>query len=331
MINNGSSIVAVCETSSDGRIKNVSKEIISEGKRLAEITGESLTALVSTDKSLDFNDLYRCGADKIVVIKKERDDYFDVEADSFLFSQAITDIKPSIVLFGATDYGRIVAPKVAALCRCGITADCTAFDINENGKLIQIRPALGGNILAHIISPEKMPQMASVRPSVFKALENFTDKGSLEEISIALPKHRKIVKELERVVLESKEEGKIENANIIVSAGYGIKSKDLLDQVYRFAQLIGGAAGCSRRLVDSGWMSHSRQVGQSGKTVSPDIYIAIGISGASQHLAGMKTSAKIIAVNSDSNAEIFSVADIGFVMDAGVWLKKSIELLERNL
>ena len=146
-----------------------------------------------------------------------------------------------------------------------------------------------------------------------------------------LPSVRKIVTEINRISIEPDEHSNIEDAKIVVSVGNGIKNRETLKQIYRFTELIGGTVGCSRRVVESGWFPHSRQVGQSGKTVSPDIYIAIGISGASQHLAGMKTSAKIIAVNSDRNADIFSVADIGFVMDAKLWLKRSIEILERNL
>ncbi len=324
-------IVAVCETDGNEKLKNVSFEIISEGKRLADITGEKVTAVVMAEKKPELSDIYACGADEIVFVRKVSSLLYDIESESWLASKVIEKIKPSVVLFGATDYGRILAPKVAAICRCGITADCTSFEINENKKLVQIRPALGGNILAHIISPHTMPQMASVRPSVLKKMK--TEKevtGHFVEVSFDIPENRKKVKELKRESFEANDDDKIENGRIIVAAGSGVTSRETLQLMNNFAKLIGGVSGCSRKLVESGWMPHSKQVGQSGKTVSPDIYIAIGISGASQHLAGMKTSGKIIAVNNDADADIFSVADIGFVMDGNLWLKEMMKFLENR-
>jgi electron transfer flavoprotein alpha subunit len=332
VVDKNSDVVAVCEVSNDDYLKKVSYEIISEGRKLADKTGGKLIALILSEMMVDVADIYSFGAHNVVFVKKEKGSLFNIETDAFLTAESIKKLRPSIVLFGATDYGRILAPKVAAICRCGITADCTDFDINENGKLVQIRPALGGNILAHIISPSTMPQMASVRPSVFKTFRRNRSliKDSLTEFSFDVPVSRKKVKVLDRLILQTKDEEKIEDAQIVVSAGLGIKNKETLELLYKFSELIGGVPGCSRRLVDSGWMPHSKQVGQSGKTVSPDIYIAIGISGASQHLAGMKTSGKIIAVNIDENADIFSVADIGFLMEADLWLKEMTGFLENR-
>lgn len=317
-------IMVFGEHDGDQTLKNVSFELISKAVEISDITGEKVVSVCFCDSS-DINEMAKFGAQEIVVIKRKNRSVLDIEADTSSAVQIIEKYRPSKVLFGATDLGRILAPKVAARLKCGRTADCTEFSINEKGKLVQIRPALGGNILAHIVSPDTYPQMASVRPSVFKTKERvvpfkkvyFTpDEEVLPEIS---------VENISKV--EDPVEVKIEDASRVISVGVGVKQKTL-KKVFKFADIIGASVSCSRKVVEAGWLPHSVQVGQSGKTISPDLYIALGISGASQHLAGMKTSDKIIAVNNDPDADIFSVAHKGFVTDVEKWLDMALEQAE---
>lgn len=315
-----SGLVVFCEVDSNGSLKNISFELVSEGLRISSATGDRVIAAVISEKVPDISLLERSGVAEIVLVNRSCKGIFNIGTDARTASKIIRKYSPSIVLFGATDQGRVLAPMVAADLKCGITADCTGFDIDKNGRLVQIRPALGGNILAHIISPSSDPQMASVRPAVFR--NEIVPSGKRAEITFidAVECDSRVI--LKKTVgLEVNECDKIENAKIVVALGTGVRSKEDILQFDDFAKSIGGVLACSRKVVEAGSMPHSRQVGQSGKTISPEIYIAVGISGAPQHLAGMKTASKIIAVNIDRNAEIFSIADAGFVMDAMEWLK----------
>ncbi|HOG42633.1 MAG TPA: electron transfer flavoprotein subunit alpha/FixB family protein [bacterium] len=325
-------IIVFCENDRLARYCKVTFELLSVARSLAENRGFSVIAVSFKGHSEGSDALFASGADEVIEPHwTEKEGLFNLETVTHIASEVIRKLDPVIVLFGATDLGRVLAPKVAANVRCGITADCTGFEINKDGKLVQIRPALGGNILAHIISPERLPQMATVRPGVFKVKEFFNHERPIEKMFFEIPNTRRHVIENSRVSNMSAECEKIEDAKIIVAVGHGVRSKELLKKIEDFAKSIGGVCACSRKIVESGWMEHSRQVGQSGKTISPDIYIAIGISGAVQHLAGMKTSMKIIAVNTDANAEIFSVAHTGFVMDASIWLEKATEFFTKKV
>ena len=315
-----SGIAVVCSVETDGSFKNVSFELLGAARDLAAKTGESVIALACADENCDVSALKDFGADKVFVLSHRKAGIFELEADVLAISSIISEISPSTVLFPATDYGRVLAPEVAARLHCGITADCTDFDIDENDRLVQIRPALGGNIMAHIISPSTLPQMATARPSVFKKreckVENFEKNIVRNDFS-----------ELAERVLKLKENSiitscsaKIEDASVVVSVGSGVSSRELLKRFGDFAASIGGVLACSRKIVEKGWLEQPRQVGQSGKTITPEIYFAIGISGAVQHLAGMKSSGFIVAVNTDKSAEIFNYSDLGFVMDAEEWL-----------
>jgi len=319
-------IMVFCELDEDLKLKKVSLELLSKAIELSEITGEKVIC-VSLIYSESLRFLSKYGAGEIVVVKRARKSFFDVEGDADAGAQIIEKYKPSKVFFGATDIGRVLAPKIAARLHCGITADCTEFSINENGKLVQIRPALGGNILAHIVSPETFPQMATVRPSVFKTTENEVPF----EMTDFIPEDIELSKvvEIAREKIKTTGETKIEDALKVIAIGIGLRKK-VLPKVMKLADMLGAAVACSRKVVEEGWLSHSVQVGQSGKTISPDLYIALGISGASQHLAGMKTSAEIIAVNNDPEADIFSVAHKGFVMDVEKWLDTMILKLEKE-
>lgn len=315
-----SGIAVVCSVETDGSFKNVTFELLGAARDLAAKTGESVIALACADENCDVSALKDFGADKVFVLSHRKAGIFELEADVMAVSSIISEISPSTVLFPATDYGRVLAPEVAARLHCGITADCTDFDIDAEGRLVQIRPALGGNIMAHIISPSTLPQMATARPSVFKKRESKVENFEKNIV-------RNDFAELAERVLKLKENSiitsgfaKIEDASVVVSVGSGVSSRELLKRFGDFAASIGGVLACSRKIVEKGWLEQPRQVGQSGKTITPEIYFAIGISGAVQHLAGMKSSGFIVSVNIDKSAEIFNYSDLGFVMDAEEWL-----------
>jgi electron transfer flavoprotein alpha subunit len=317
-------ILVFCEDC-EGRFKNVTFELLSKACEISEVIGEKVTAVTFCDTD-DLLRLAQYGADEIVVINTESGTFSDIETNIDSAVQIITKYSPSMVFFGATDIGRIVAPGVAAQLRCGITADCTEFSINKEGKLVQIRPALGGNILAHIVSSDTYPQMATARPSVFRPV---VKKVSFRKTVIT--PESKSVRQISLLKVKKRDaaaENKIEDALKVISVGIGLKQK-ILPKVWKLAGLIGATVSCSRKVVEAGWLPHSVQVGQSGKTISPELYIALGISGASQHLAGMKTSKEIIAVNSDPDADIFSVAHTGFAADVDKWLDAVIASIEK--
>ena len=315
-----SGIAVVCSVETDGSFKNVTFELLGAARSLAEKTGESVIALACADENCDVSVLKDFGADKVFVLSHRKAGVFELEADVMAVSSIISEISPSTVLFPATDYGRVLAPEVAARLHCGITADCTDFDIDAEGRLVQIRPALGGNIMAHIISPSTLPQMATARPSVFKKreckVENFEKNIVRNDFSELA---ERVLKLKENSIITG-DSAKIEDAKIVVSVGSGVSSRELIQRIGDFAKSIGGVLACSRKIVEKGWLEQPRQVGQSGKTITPEIYFAIGISGAVQHLAGMKSSGFIVAVNIDKSAEIFNYSDLGFVMDAEEWL-----------
>jgi electron transfer flavoprotein alpha subunit len=296
--------------------RNVTLELLSEGRKLADKLGEPLAALVLGRNVTDFiKTLSAYGADKIYVAEHEVLERYNSEGYADVLTGLIAKYKPSVVLFGATINGRDLAPRIAARLRIGLTADCTGLEIDEEGRLIQIRPAFGGNIMASILSRTR-PQMATVRPNVMKMGEpDWTRKAEIERINVMIdPKARRtrvvdIVKEVaDRAV-------NIEEADIIVSGGRGLGSPENLKLMRELAEALGGAVGASRPIVDSGWLPHHQQVGQTGKTVSPKLYVAVGISGAIQHLVGMQTSDIIIAINKDPEAPIFKVATMGVVGD----------------
>lgn len=239
--------------------------------------------------------------------------YYSDETYTEVLAKLIFERKPEIVLIGATPIGRSLAPRLAARLRTGLTADCTELKIDEAKNLVQIRPAFGGNIMAAIIS-KRRPQIATVRPRVMKPLPPEGQRKGVIEIIENLSTIKPKTKRLDFLKETSSGPG-IEEANIIVSGGRGLKSPEGFRLLEELASLLGGAVGSSRACVDSNWISHLHQVGQTGKTVSPKLYIACGISGAIQHIAGMRTSDCIVAINKDAEAPIFDIATYGIVGD----------------
>lgn len=307
--------VAVYIEQRGNAIAGVSYEMLGEGRKLADALGEKLIAvLIGGGMREQAESLIKFGADKVIYYDGASCANFQDDVYAHVMADAIATEKPSIVLAGATAIGRSFIPKVAAMVYGGLTADCTKLEIDtEKRLLLGTRPAFGGNLMATIICPHHRPQMATVRHKVMKpATRNDQRTGTVEvrvvDQATVAPRTSiiDIVKEVESTV-------NITEADIIVSGGRGMQNSENFTMLRDLAEVLGGAVGASRAAVDSGWMPYSHQVGQTGKTVCPKLYIACGISGAVQHLAGMQSSDFIIAINKDPEAEIFNYANLGIV------------------
>ncbi|WP_315523276.1 electron transfer flavoprotein subunit alpha/FixB family protein [Fusobacterium massiliense] len=262
-------------------------------------------------------ELVEFGADKVLVVDRPELKLFDTEAYTQVLNSVITTEKPEIVLFGATTLGRDLAPRVSSRLATGLTADCTKLELlkDKERQLGMTRPAFGGNLMATIVSPDHRPQMATVRPGVMKKIAKLEGReGQIVDFSVELDTSKLKVKVLD-VVKEGGNKVDISEAKILVSGGRGVGAKQNFELLEDLAKEIGGIVSSSRAQVDAGNMPHDRQVGQTGKTVRPEVYFACGISGAIQHVAGMEESEFIIAINKDRFAPIFSVSDLGIVGD----------------
>ncbi|MBI4350531.1 MAG: electron transfer flavoprotein subunit alpha [Elusimicrobia bacterium] len=313
------------------KIKQVTFELLSAARRLADELGEDVCAVLLTDKDHNYEkELGAYGADKVYLL--EHDELFEYNTD--IFSSVIVGLvtchKPSIMLYGASIQGRDLAPRVAATLYVGLTADCTGLAIKD-GLLLQSRPAFGGNIMADILAPKSRPQMSTVRPNVMKMNEPVLGRSAVVvRESVKIDKSLRRVKVVERKISHDAGSVKIENAGVIVSGGRGMKTKEKFRQLEELSKLLGGAVGASRAAVDLGFKEKAHQVGQSGTTVSPKLYLAFGISGAVQHIVGMKASDVIVAVNKDPNAPIFNVAKYGIVGDVHEIVPRLIEALKKD-
>jgi electron transfer flavoprotein alpha subunit len=309
-------------------IQNVSLELIGIGKELAENLNQKVTAVLLGNEVKEIEKLGYYGADNIIYAEDEELDIYMTEPYTKVLKEVIEDKKPEIVLFGATAIGRDVAPRLAGRIHTGLTADCTKLEINEdNNDLMMTRPAFGGNIMATIECPDHRPQMATVRPGVMKKADKDTTKRvEIEKFSVKIEEKDKTYEILE-VVEEKTNKIDIQEANILVSGGRGVGNPDNFKLLEDTAQILGGVVSSSRAAVDSDWMPKEVQVGQTGKTVRPDLYIACGISGAIQHLAGMEESEFIVAINKDETAPIFEASDVGIVGD----LNKVLPALNQEL
>jgi electron transfer flavoprotein alpha subunit len=309
--------------------RRVVHELLTHGRRLAEHLGQPLVAVALGDNRLaGLERLCHQGADRVICCRHELLGRYSTDGFTTVLAAVVAKEKPSVLLFGATPTGRDLAPRVAARLRLGLTADCTGLAIDEQGQLVQTRPAFGGNIMASIVTPYTRPQCASVRPNVFSADAPDEHRPvTVQDFPVTLSKaaiRTRVVEELPTAEVGEK----IEEARILVSAGRGCGEPSNLDLVRRLAQRLGGAMAGSRAIVELGWIPHTLQVGQSGTTVGPDLYIAVGISGAVQHIVGMSSSKKIIAINKDPDAPIFKIADIGIVGDALHILPKLLETIK---
>ncbi|MCX5749814.1 MAG: FAD-binding protein [Candidatus Saganbacteria bacterium] len=302
----------------EGQVQSVALELLAEARKLAHTLKEEVAAVLLGNDSIkdSVNSLIESGADKVYLATDPLLKNYLTEPYTEVIVDLIKMYKPEIVLLGATTTGRDLASRIAGQIRVGLTADCTGLDIDPDKKILrQTRPAFGGNIMATIISPDYRPQMATVRPKVFKKLpKDQNRKGRIIEFKPKISRKALRTKLIE-IIRSTEQKVNLAEAEIIVSGGRGIGCAENFRLVQDLADTIGGAVGASRATVDAGWISQFHQVGQTGKTVSPKLYIACGISGAIQHLAGMSSSDIIVAINKDPYAPIFGVATYGIVGD----------------
>lgn len=339
----------------DGNIAKVTMELLGEATKLAGELGEKVYAVLMGDQIKDKSqDLIEHGADGVIVVEDPMLAEYVTEPYAKALTAVIKNYDPNIVLFGATSIGRDLAPRVAARVHTGLTADCTRLDVDMNEyfeflhatsnadtdaiekrlgmddkTLKMTRPAFGGNVMATIRCADHRPQMATVRPGVMKKLDVQAGKeGTVEEFKVEFEAADMNVT-IKEVVRETKKAVDITEAKVLVSGGRGIGSPEFFDELQKVADLLGGEISSSRANVDAGWIARDRQVGQTGKTVRPDLYLACGISGAIQHIAGMESSECVIAINKNDTAAIFEVADLGIVGDVKVIIPKLIDALAK--
>lgn len=314
----------------NGQLMNVTFELLGAAKELCAKLEEKCCAVLVTAAAGELpQQLIAAGADVVYVVEDAKYADYDTELYTDAICQLSKKYDPASIMFGATDDGRDLAPRVAARLHTGLCADCTALDVTDDKLVAWTRPALGGNICATIICDVNRPQMGTVRPKVFKPAE--MDNNRTGEV-IAFTPEAGVVSRVELVkkeALSSENAVKIDEADMIAAGGRGFGSKENFDVLEQLAALFeNSAVAGTRAAIDEGWLTHSQQVGQSGKSVTPHIYFACGISGAIQHLSGMKDSDIIIAINKDAEAPIFTVAHYGIVGDVNVILPKLIEKIK---
>lgn len=314
----------------NGQLMNVTFELLGAAKELCAKLEEKCCAVLVTAAAGELpQQLIAAGADVVYVIEDAKYAYYDTELYTDAICQLSKKYDPASIMFGATDDGRDLAPRVAARLHTGLCADCTALDVTDDKLVAWTRPALGGNICATIICDVNRPQMGTVRPKVFKPAE--LDNTRTGEVIAFTPEAGAVsrVELIKKEALSSENAVKIDEADMIAAGGRGFGSKEKFDVLEQLAALFeNSAVAGTRAAIDEGWLTHSQQVGQSGKSVTPHIYFACGISGAIQHLSGMKDSDIIIAINKDAEAPIFTVAHYGIVGDVNVILPKLIEKIK---
>ena len=337
------SVFVYCEVTEDAQIAEVSLELLSKGRKLANQLKVRLEAvIIGNSKSASIAPaVFPFGVDVAHVASHDSLFPYLTLPHASIIKHVFEKEKPEIVLFGATSIGRDLAPRIASALKCGLTADCTSLEIGDHTEnrtqkeyknlLYQIRPAFGGNIIATIINPETRPQMATVREGVMKKeIFNPKHKGTIKEIDVnsILSDNDFTVSIIERHIEKSKVDFK--NSQIIVAGGYGVGSKENFDLLFQLAEVLGAEVGASRAAVDAGYVEPERQIGQTGITVRPKLYIACGISGAVQHRAGMDQSAQIISINTDANAPINAIADYTIIGDITEVIPKIISFYRKN-
>lgn len=326
-----SGIWVFCEFS-NGNLAPVATELLGVGRTLADNRHTHLSAVLFGHMTGEAAQrLIGHGADVVYRVDNPALETFSDEIYEKLMSDLIFEHKPEVVLAGATAIGRSFIPGVATRVDAGLTADCTRLDIREeDGVLLQTRPAFGGNIMATIVCPNTRPQMATVRPKVMKELPfDGSRKGEIVDVMPTARQLKSRIQVLESVVAEQSRVN-IQEADILVSGGRGLENEKGFELMARLAEALGGKVSASRAVVDAGWIPYPHQVGQTGKTVAPKLYIACGISGAIQHVAGMQSSETIVAINRDADAPIFNVADFGIVGDLNEIVPKLIAKIEEK-
>ncbi len=302
----------------NGEVSPVSYELLAWGKSLAQKLNVDLASVVlSSDIGNKVNDFFYFGADVVYAVDDARLEHFLPDVHAKIYEALILEYKPEIVIASATTYGRTIMPILAAKLGTGLTADCTYLDIDvEKRLLLQTRPAIGGNVMATIKTPSCKPQMSTVRPRAKKPLRRDESRNG----NLILKKYPDNFYESKYRWISFKKDESVEypiqESDVVIAGGKGIKDEKNFQMLYELAKLLNGAVGASRAAVDMGWIPYSHQIGLSGKTVSPKFYMAVGISGAVQHVAGMSSAEIVVAINKDPDAAIFKVSDFGIVGDA---------------
>lgn len=311
-----------------GKIHEVSFELLNKASQLAKKINNPVYALIIGNGDVEnIQDLYAYGADRVFSYEDKELKNFLIEPYTTIFEDFINIYKPNSILIGATDIGRTLAPRVAARFKTGLTADCTSLEMKNNTDLVQIRPAFGGNIMARIITPNNRPQMCTVRYKIFdKGEKRKTVKNEVEKLFIDKNKLKSRI--IINSIIEKDLEVDISEAQMIVACGRGIKQKSDIAFIEHFCKIIGAKIACTRPLIEKGWFNPKQQIGLSGRTVKPKLLITVGVSGSVQFVAGAKGSDCIIAINLDPNAQIFDVANYGFVGDLYKILPNLINKIE---
>ncbi len=320
-------IMVVAEISS-GRIQPVTSELLGEARRLASSAKTTVHCVVCGFECTDLaRDLLRLGPDTVSVYDHQDLEHFRPEPFTDALENAVSRARPAVLLMAGTPAGRGLAPRLAVRLRTGLTADCTSLQMTTGGRLLQTRPAFGGDIMATIVTPTGRPQMATVRPGVMPPAGAVGDpRGRLEICRFSPGEYRSRV-----VGVQPAPPGEtVADADVIVAAGRGVRQREDLVMLEKLADALGGMLGCSRPLVERGWLASTRQVGLSGRTVRPRLYIACGIHGAIQHVAGMRSSELIVAINSDEDAPIFDVAHHAVVGDLYEVIPAALDAIERR-
>lgn len=341
MATDKNNLIVYCEYE-DGKVADVSLELLTKGRALADKLGIKLEAVVAGDNLKDIeNQIFPYGVDKVYKFEDKRLYPYTSLPHSSMLINLFKEIQPQIAFMGATSIGRDLGPRVSSALHSGLTADCTSLEIGDHkdpktGKeyknlLYQIRPAFGGNIVATIVNPDNRPQMATVREGVMKKeIKNPDYKGEVVNLDVnkyTCPEDY-VVEVIDRHIEKSKVN--LKGSPVIVAGGYGVGSKENFDLLTKFADVLGGEVGASRAAVDAGWVDHDRQIGQTGVTVRPKLYIACGISGQIQHIAGMQDSSIIISINSDPDAPINAIADYVITGKMEDVLPKLIKYYKKN-
>lgn len=316
----------------NGQIQNVSLELLNKAQELNLKLNEQVVALLlGHQMDEQAQELIAFGADQVLYADAPELANYNTEPYTQAVNQLVQTYKPSIILIGATTIGRDLGPRLSARIETGLTADCTALEIGDDGHLMMTRPAFGGNLMATIVCKEHRPQMSTVRPGVMmKGIKDLSREGKVEKVNIQFDSSKFKVKILE-TVKESKNLVDITEAKILVSGGRGVGNAEGFKKLNDLAKTLKAEVSSSRAMVDLGVVPHDRQVGQTGKTVRPDLYFALGISGAIQHLAGMEESDFIVAINKDKDAPIFQIADLGIVGDVNQIVPLLNEKLQKEM
>lgn len=320
------------ETASRLKPRRVAYELLGKGRSLADQLGQELVAVaIGDDRMDDLQTLGSYGADRIICCKHKLLASYSTDGFTQVLCALIAQQKPAVVLYGATPHGRELAPRVAARMKLGLTADCTGLEIDAQGQLVQTRPAFGGNIMAAIITPYSRPQTATVRPNVFPIPPfNQHREALVEDFPVTLNRTAIRTRVVETTDLSGAGETSIEDARVVVAGGRGCQKVENLNLLREVAGQLGGVLAGTRAIVEQGWIPHTLQVGQSGTTVGPDLYVAVGLSGAIQHIVGMSASKTIVAINKDPEAAIFKTADLGIIGDAQEILSALSKLIQTN-